>query len=125
MGNTRIITKNSTDRNYKIFDFSIMEEVKNELGNREFDPEVLGAKFNNEDTSEFIDFLRRKLKSDPTKHFDIVADWVSVDKVRTAKALLDIYASRLNINSFIIRATQKQYEEDVNAFESGLKWEEI
>lgn len=100
-----------------------MEENKVESIDNELNPKALGAKFN-EDVSAFIDFLRQKIKSNPAVRFNIVADWVSVDKARAAKALLE-YASRLKIDSITIRATRKQYEEDVNAFESGVKWEEV
>lgn len=102
-----------------------MERMKIESINNEFDPEVLGTKFNAEDFGTFIGDLRQKVKSDPAVRFNIVADWASVQKAHSAKALLDQYASRLNIDSITIRATRQQYEEDVNAFESGVKWEEI
>lgn len=102
-----------------------MERMAIESINNEEGPEVLGNKFNTEDFSDFVAELRRKIKSNPLIRFTIVADWVNVQKARSAKALLDQYASRLNIDSITIRATRQQYNEDVNAFESGVKWEEI
>lgn len=103
-----------------------MEKMEIESTNdNEFNPEVLGIKFNTEDSDIFVDNLRQKVKSDPAARFNIIADWVSVQKARAAKGLLDQYASRLHIDSITIRATRQQYEEDVNAFESGVKWEEI
>lgn len=96
-----------------------------ELINNENSPEVLGNKFNNESLSDFLADLRKKVKSDPTIRFTIITDWVDVKKARSAKALLDNYASRYNIDSITIRATREQRDKDVNAFESGVKWEEI
>ncbi|PID52263.1 MAG: hypothetical protein CR972_03195 [Candidatus Moraniibacteriota bacterium] len=87
--------------------------------------EVLGNKFNSEDSQEFKRYLRQKIKENPSQRFSIVADWVSLQKTRSAKALLDQYATRLNIDSITIRATREQYEEDVNAFQSGVIWEEV
>jgi hypothetical protein len=34
--------------------------------------------------------------------------------------MLEVYGARYNIDSITIKATRKQYEEDVNAFESGV-----
>ncbi len=96
-----------------------------ESTNNEESPEVLGAKFNTEDFSAFVSELRQKVKSDPAIRINIVADWVNVQKVRSAKALMDQYASRLNIDSITIRATRQQYNEDVNAFASGVKWKKV
>lgn len=97
-----------------------IEPMSNEMS-----PEALGNKFNTESFSDFVAELRRKVKSNPSIRFSIIANWTNVQKARSAKALLDQYASRLNIDSITIRATRQQYSEDVNAFESGVKWEEI
>lgn len=97
-----------------------IESIKNELS-----PEELGSKFNAENFSTFVAGLRQKVKADPSIRFAIVADWVNTQKARSAKALLDQYESRLNIDSITIRATRLQRDEDVNAFESGMKWEEV
>lgn len=102
-----------------------MERMTIESIRDELNPEALGNKFNAENFSDFIADLRQKIKENPTIHFTIIADWVNVQKVRSAKALLDQYSSRFNIDSITIRATRQQYEEDVNSFESGVKWEEI
>ena len=88
-------------------------------------PESLGELFNNLDYGDFVDYLRTQSKKEPGLKFRIVAPWTSVEKTRAAKTLLDTYATRLNIDSFSIKATRQQYEQDVNAFESGLKWVEI
>ena len=102
-----------------------MEKMKIELISNEINPEALGKKFNDEDSGDFMAGLRQRVKSNPLIRFTIVADWAGVQKAQFAKAILDQYAIRLNIDSITIRATRQQYEEDVNAFESGVKWEEI
>jgi hypothetical protein len=88
------------------------------------DPETLGKMFNAMDGSDFIDYLRQRTKENPSTRFIIVADWVNSHKARAAKGILDQYASKLHIDAFTIRATRQQYLEDVNAFQSGVKWEE-
>ncbi|MFA5126951.1 MAG: hypothetical protein WC465_03065 [Patescibacteria group bacterium] len=102
-----------------------MEKPRIESDTRELSPEELGSKFNSMDYYDFTEFLRDKIKSDPSLHFSIVSDWVNVQKARAAKGLLQQDGSRLNIDSITIRATRQQYEEDVNAFQSGVRWEEI
>lgn len=88
------------------------------------DPEMLGELFNR-DPYELVSFLREKLREDASLRFNIVANWVDVNTVRAAKAILDSWASRLNIDSFTVRATREQYMQDPNAFESGVRWEEV
>lgn len=100
-----------------------MERI--EIESSEINPEVLGNKFNTEDFTVFLSYLRERVKNNPSVRFSIIADWVSVQKVRSAKALLDQYATKLNIDSISIRATREQYEKDINAFQSGVKWDEI
>lgn len=102
-----------------------MERMVTESIGNENSPETLGKKFNTEDFSDFVAELRCIVKADPSIRFTITADWVDVQKARSAKTLLDQYASKLNIDSITIRATRQQYSEDVNVFESGVKWEEI
>lgn len=101
-----------------------METMKIEVISNEFDPEVLGEKFNAESYEDFYAYLRQLKKSNSDLSINIVADWVSREKTRSAKALFDSHASKFNIGLIIIRATREQYEEDSNAFESGVKWEE-
>jgi hypothetical protein len=96
------------------------EKIKNELS-----PADLGFRFNAMDNADFIYYLRRLSKENPSFRFSIVAEWMDVGKARFAKALADEYSSRFNIDSITIRATRQQYEEDVNTFASGVKWEEI
>lgn len=94
------------------------------INNNEWSPRTLGEKLN-ENYEDFVITLRQKVKEDPSVRFSIVADWAGVSTVHRAKSLFDMYSSRLNIDSITIRATRQQYEEDVNAFQSGVKWEEI
>lgn len=103
-----------------------MENIEGQIiNNNELEPESLGSRFKTEDHLDFIDFLIKRIKEDPSLRFSIVTDWVDVQKARAAKALFDQYANRLNIDSITIRATREQYEEDVNVFQSGVKWEEV
>lgn len=88
------------------------------------DGDDLNSKFRELDSLDFISLLREYCKANPANTVEIVTDWPGVQKARFAKDLMDHYASRYNIKSIIIRATREQYEECVNAFESGVKWEE-
>lgn len=120
MSKKRLLKLNKLINNFKNI------KTKIELINiNKNNPETLGKKFNTEDFDTFISDLRQKIKADPSLRFKIVSDWVDVQKARSAKALLDLYASRLNIDSITIRATKKQYNEDINTFASGVKWEEV
>jgi len=85
----------------------------------------VGEDFNAMNYTDFVSMLRNKIRTDPNIRFVIVADWVDVRKTRAAKAIIDQDAKRLHIDSITIRATRKQHMEDVNAFQSGVKWEEI
>jgi hypothetical protein len=103
-----------------------MKTFQQWMEQHEIEPEYLGELFNRaEDWSDFVHYLRVQLKDNPTLRFNIVAPWAGVEKTRAAKALLDMYKNRLNIDRFAIRATRQQYEQDVNAFESGLEWIEV
>lgn len=86
-------------------------------------PEELGERFNTEDWFSFQSYLRKQVKADPSIRFNIVADWVSINKAEAAKELVS--ASKYHMDSITIRATRQQYEEGVNIFMSGVKWEEI
>ncbi len=88
-------------------------------------PLELGVEFNKVDFGSFVSSLRERIRRNPSARFSIVANWVGVNKAREAKALLDMHGTKLHIDSITIRATREQYEEDVNAFESGVQWEEI
>ena len=100
-----------------------MKNFRQWLENYEIAPEYLGELFNRaEDWSDFVHYLRVQLKDNPAARFSIVAPWESVEKTRAAKALLDMYQNRLNIDRFAIKATREQYNQDINAFQSGLEW---
>jgi hypothetical protein len=64
------------------------------------------------------------MKEDSSIRFSIVADWVDVEHARLAKFLID-NNSRWHVDSIIIKATRQQFEEDVNAFQSGVQWQEV
>ncbi|MFA6525180.1 MAG: hypothetical protein WCT33_02800 [Patescibacteria group bacterium] len=131
-----IITRETADELMKIDPFKATELIIEyrkqgkkksgiESNEHELNPEELGSKFNSMDAYDFIDLLRDKIRSNPSLHFSIIANWVNVQKARAAKGLLEQHGSRLNIDSITIRATREQYEEDINAFQSGVQWEEI
>lgn len=82
----------------------------------------VSAEFVNMNSGDFRYFLREQIKKNPSMQFSIIANWIDIQTGRKAKALMDQYSC---IDSITIRATRAQYEEDINAFESGVKWEEI
>ena len=88
-------------------------------------PVNLGKEFNQMEIPDFVECVEEKHKENPSDHFVIITNWVDVNKTRAAKAMLEVYGKRYNIDSITIKATREQYEEDVNVFESGLIWEEI
>jgi hypothetical protein len=83
----------------------------------------ISTEFVDLNSSELRSYIRQKIKEEPWAKFSAIIDWNDKQTVRNAKALLE--DSRYHIESITVRATRKQYEEDVNAFESGVKWEEI
>ncbi len=86
-------------------------------------PIDISSEFSTLEYSDLRKFLRLKIKENPAVTFTAVLDWVSRQTVRKAKACLD--DSTLNIKSITVRATRQQYQEDVNSFESGVRWEEV
>lgn len=87
-------------------------------------PEELGLKFNQLDPIDFTRYLRQLIKQDDSIRFSIIADWVDMNQARFAKALNDD-PSRWHVGSIIIKATRQQFEEDINAFQSGVQWQEV
>ena len=75
--------------------------------------------------SEFRRFLRQKIRENPAATFTIVVDQINASTPKQARALFDDSRLGPKIKSITIRATREQYEKDVNAFESGVKWEEV
>lgn len=96
-----------------------------ESSEEELSPEKLGSMFNEMDYSEFRSFLKNKIRANPSLRINIVANWKDKFKARQAKALMDMESDKLNIDSITIKATHEQAYEDINAFQSGVKWEEI
>lgn len=89
-------------------------------------PDFIGNVFNESETSDFLDYLRDLHRKYPSQKIKIIANWVSVDKARAAKGIMENHAPRYNIDSFIIRATDEQQQEEINVFQSGLvTWERI
>lgn len=86
-------------------------------------PIDVSSEFVSMDDSDFRRFLRQKIKDTPEITFTAVIDWTTRQTARRAKACLE--DPSLNIESITVRATRKQYEEDINAFESGVVWEEV
>lgn len=97
--------------------------IKEKESTREQKPTDVSTEFDSMDSCDFMKFLRQKRRQNPNETFAIVADWKNVQTARKAKALLDDRS--LKITSITIRATRAEYEKDVNAFQSGVKWEEI
>ena len=103
-----------------------MENIKIEqLKENEPTPEELGEEFNSRDFFDFRDYLYEIKEKHPDMKINIVANWISVEKTRSAKGLWDQHKDRFNIESITIKATKEQYLKDVNSFQSGVKWEEI
>ncbi|NCU44283.1 hypothetical protein EOM71_01225 [Candidatus Falkowbacteria bacterium] len=101
-----------------------MFKTTEKLENLTISPEELGLKFNQLDPIDFMSYLRQLIKQDDSIRFSIIADWVDVNKARVAKALIDD-ARRWHVDSIIIKATRQQLEEDINAFQSGVQWQEV
>jgi hypothetical protein len=78
-------------------------------------------KFNTDDNVTLSGYLRTYFRRNPETNINIEIKWNSVSKARFAKALMEQYGTKLNIT---IIATRKQYEQDINAFESGVIWKE-
>lgn len=78
----------------------------------------LGKLFNEMDSADFIRHIRTLARENPN-NLVIIASWGGVQKARFAKALLDD-RQRYHIESITILCTPEQYQEDVNAFQSGV-----
>jgi hypothetical protein len=95
-----------------------MENRENKI---EDQPKDITNEFETMDPVEFMSFLR-SLRNESS--LSITTDWKSVWTPRRLKTFIDETPS--NQKRFaIVRASREQYEQDVNAFQSGVKWEEI
>ncbi|HNZ86287.1 MAG TPA: hypothetical protein PLD95_01180 [bacterium] len=95
-----------------------MENLENKIENQ---PRDITREFETMDTVEFIGFLR-SMRGEPS--LSITTDWKGVRTPRSLKAFVD--SAPPNQKRYAtVNATREQYEQDVNAFESGVKWKEI
>ena len=97
-----------------------METLNSNIEN-ETTPKDISSEFSSMDTEDFFVFLRSQ-RNEPA--LSITIDWVDVWAARRLKAFVDEYTETQK-RSATIRATKEQFNEDVNAFASGVKWEQV
>lgn len=98
-------------------------ETFNSKIEHELAPKDVSEAFKNMPEHEFHVFLRT-LRKEPS--LSITIDWISVPKAIRLKAFLeDFSALGVQKRFATIRATQEQYEQAMNVFASGVKWEKI
>jgi len=86
-------------------------------------PKDVSTEFLSMSPFEFMDFLRTQ-RQEPA--LSITIDWVDGQAARRLKAFLeDSSALGKQKRSATIRATKKQYEQELNVFASGVKWEKV
>jgi len=86
-------------------------------------PKDISDEFLNMDSLEFLSFLRT-LRDEPA--LSITIDWKDVSTARRLKAFLeDFRALGKQKRSATIRATDEQYQQELNVFASGVKREKI
>ena len=83
-------------------------------------PKDISSEFLSMDTFEFMDFLRTQ-KKEPS--LSITIDWKDVPTARRLKAFLE--SGRGQKRSATIRATDEQYNQELNVFASGVKREKV
>ncbi|MBI2552691.1 hypothetical protein HYW17_05325 [Candidatus Uhrbacteria bacterium] len=83
-------------------------------------PKDISSEFLSMDTFEFMDFLRTQ-RNEPS--LSITIDWVDVPTARRLKAFLE--SGRGQKRSATIRATNEQYNQELNVFASGVKREKV
>ncbi len=97
-----------------------MEKFENKI-NQEITPKDISHEFEIMDELEFARFLRTVRDK---QELSIITDFNNINTVRKLKAFVDVPSP--NQRRFaIVKATREQYEQDVNAFQSGVKWEEV
>lgn len=91
---------------------------------RFFDDEAreLGIHFNSLSYDDFLRHISSKIKGSPGTRFDIIADWHSRPKTRSARALVQL---DLPIDSITIRATEEQYNQEKQVFQGRVRVELI
>lgn len=80
-------------------------------------PKDISSEFLAMDSFEFRDFLKT-LKNEPS--LLITIDWIDVSTARRLKAFLESGRSQKRFAT--IRATDEQYNQELNVFASGVKW---
>jgi len=84
----------------------------------------ISQEFQNMSVMEFLDFLKT-LRDEPA--LSIAVDWSGPGHAKRLKAFLeDMRAkSRGQKRAATIRATEDEYEQALNVFASGVKWEKV
>lgn len=85
------------------------------------EPKDISQEFMNLEIYDFSDLLR-KLRHEPA--LAITVDWPGISGARRLKAFIESPADG-QVRNATIRATRPQYEQEVNVFMSGVKWEKI
>ena len=87
-------------------------------------PKDISSEFLSMSVIDFLDFLRTQRQETA---LSLVIDWRDVNNARRLKAFLeDSDALRRGQKRFAtIRATEKQYRQELNVFASGVKWEKV
>ena len=83
-------------------------------------PKDISAEFLSMDTFEFMDFLRTQRK-EPS--LSVTIDWKDVPTARRLKSFLE--GGNEQERSATIRATDEQYNQEMNVFASGVKREKV
>lgn len=86
-------------------------------------PKDISAEFLSMDAIDFWDFLRTQ-RNEPA--LSITIDWKDEPTARMLKAFLE-YSGPVDKQkrSATIRATEEQYQQEMNVFASGVKWEKV
>ena len=84
-------------------------------------PKDISSEFLSMNAMEFLDFLRTQRK-EPA--LSIIIDWEDVASAKRLKAFLEDFDAiqRGQKRYAAIKATEKQYREELNVFASGVKW---
>ncbi len=94
---------------------NIQQKIEHEPAPRDISQEFLTM-----DTFAFLDFLRT-VRNEPS--LSITIDWKDVPTARRLKAFLE--SGRGQKRSATIRATDEQYNQELNVFASGVRREKV
>lgn len=100
-----------------------MEKFESEI-DQEPTPKDISSEFLSMSAMEFLDFLETQKEE---LALSIIIDWKNVSTARRLKAFLeDSSAIRRGQKRYAkIRATEEQYNQELNVFASGVKWEKV